>query len=478
MELLSTVQLALRAIGRNRLRSALTLLGITIGVAVVIVMVAIGTGAQRAIERQVRAAGANLVTVSAGNYSPGDLDPSSGDVSETGELAGGAGVSSSTAAHKATPSSGWAGMAVSPRVPGRGASTKLSVEDSQAVATQVSGVRAVAPGMNESAVMWNGTTSMFGRLHGTDAVLADMRGLTMRSGRFLTSSDVTSQANVIVLTPSVASKLFAPGVEVVGQSIRIRQTQFTVVGVVDKSAGLGPATGASLDEVYAPYSAVQRLLNMNYLQSVSVFVDQAGESTRIAADVTKLLRARHTLGATDPDDFTVRTQARDAINGKGVNPLLARAVAGSVVNLDEVTLAEIASSLERSSRTMTALLASVASVSLLVGGIGIMNIMLVSVTERTREIGLRMALGARGRDVLVQFLVEAITLSTLGGLVGVVIGVVGSGSIGRMLRWATVISPASVVIAVGVAALVGIFFGFYPARQASRLDPIDALRFE
>ena len=158
--------------------------------------------------------------------------------------------------------------------------------------------------------------------------------------------------------------------------------------------------------------------------------------------------------------------------------MLARAVAGSVVNLDEVTLAEIATSLERSSRTMTALLASVASVSLLVGGIGIMNIMLVSVTERTREIGLRMALGARGRDVLVQFLAEAVTLSMLGGLAGVVIGVFGSGGVGRLLRWSTVVSPSSVALSVLVAAMVGVFFGFYPARQASQLDPIDALRFE
>ena len=180
MELLSSVQLAIRAIGRNRLRSALTLVGITIGVAVVIVMVAIGTGAQQAIEQQVRAAGANLVTVSAGNYSPGNLDPSSGDVAD-GELAGGAGVSGSTTAHKSTAAGGWAGMSVSPRVPGRGASTRLTLDDAQAIARQVTGVRDVAPGVAESAVMWNGRVSTFGRLQGTGATLPAMRAIQMLS---------------------------------------------------------------------------------------------------------------------------------------------------------------------------------------------------------------------------------------------------------------------------------------------------------
>ena len=478
MELVATVQLAVRAIGRHRLRSVLTLLGVTIGVAVVIVMVAIGTGAQRSIEQQVRAAGANLVTVSAGNYSPGNLDPSSGDVADRGELAGGASVGSYTAAHGATATEGWAGMAVSPRVAGRGASHRLSVEDGVAIQREVPGVQAVARGMSETAVIWNGRLSVFGRLQGTDAVLPEMRAMTMRAGRFFRDADVTGQARVVVLTPSVAEKLFGANTNPTGASVRIRQTAFTVIGVAAKGAGLGPTGGASLDDVYAPYTSVQKLLDVSHLQSIAVSVSRAGESTRIAMEVTKLLRARHGLGATEPDDFTVRTQAGDAINGKGVNPLLARAVAGSVVNLDTATLAEIASSLERSSRTMTALLASVASVSLLVGGIGIMNIMLVSVTERTREIGIRMALGARGRDVLVQFLVEAMTLSVLGGLAGVVIGVLGSDGVGRLLRWATVVSPASVAISVGVAALVGVFFGLYPARQASRLDPSEALRYE
>jgi len=477
MELASTVQLALRAIGRHRLRSALTLLGVTIGVAVVIVMVAIGTGAQRSIEQQVRAAGANLVTVTAGNYSPGNLDPSSGDVVDTGELAGGATVSSSTTAHKATATSSWSGMSVSPRVAGRGASTRLSVDDASAIASGVEGVRSVTPGMTESAVMWRGDRSVFVRLQGTDANLPSMRGILMRSGRFFRGDDVSATTPVVVLTPPVAEKLFSAGTDPTGETVRIRQMTFTVAGVAAKSAAIG-TNGPVLDEVYTPFTTAQRLLGVSHLQSVSVFVDRAGDSTRIALDVTKLLRSRHGLGPADPDDFMVRTQARDAITGKGVNPLLARAVAGSVVNLDEVTLAEIATSLERSSRTMTALLASVASVSLLVGGIGIMNIMLVSVTERTREIGLRMALGARGRDVLVQFLAEAVTLSMLGGLAGVVIGVFGSGGVGRLLRWSTVVSPSSVALSVLVAAMVGVFFGFYPARQASQLDPIDALRFE
>ncbi len=478
MSTATCIQLAIRAIGRHRLRSALTLLGITIGVAVVIVMVAVGTGAQRSIEQHVRAAGANLVTVSAGNYSPGDQDPTSGDVADPGNLAGGASVSAAPVARRASNTGGWAGMAVSPRVPGRGASTRLTVDDSAAILQKVAGVRFVAPGASDSAVMWAGRTSVFARLQGTDVMLPEMRALTMVSGKFFTDADVETHAAAIVLTGPLANRLFGKGVDPVGQALRIRQQEFAVVGVVGKNAGLGGATGAALDDAYAPYTTVQDVLKIGHLHSIAVSIGQAGEATRTSSDVTRLLRERHELGPIDPDDFVVRTQAREAIAGKGVNPLVARAVAGSVVNLDDVTLAEIASSLERSSRTMTALLASVASVSLLVGGIGIMNIMLVSVTERTREIGVRMALGARGRDVLVQFLVEAITLSVIGGLVGVVIGFLGAHGVGRMLRWATVVSPASVAASVGVAALVGIFFGFYPARQAARLDPIDALRFE
>jgi ABC-type antimicrobial peptide transport system permease subunit len=193
--------------------------------------------------------------------------------------------------------------------------------------------------------------------------------------------------------------------------------------------------------------------------------------------VTALLRARHRIAESMPDDFVVRTQASAAL-GKGINPQVARAISGNVPGLESVTLEQLSLTLERSSRTMTALLASIAGISLIVGGIGIMNVMLLSVTERTREIGIRMALGARARDVLLQFMAEAVTLSLTGGLIGVVLGLAGAGALRQTLRWAAIVSPSAVLSAVAVAAIVGVFFGLYPARRASRLDPIDALRFE
>jgi ABC-type antimicrobial peptide transport system permease subunit len=477
MSIPAALRLALKALERNRLRSALTLLGMAIGVAVVIVMVALGTGARSAIGQHVKAAGVSMIHVTAGNYSQGDQDPSSGDVADLGP-AGGAGTGAVPMAHAARPNrgGGWAGMGVSPRLPGRGAAATLSVEDVHALARDVPGIRYRAAGVSDTAVMSAGNTRLFGRLQGTDVEYPLMRALTMRAGRFFDDDDVADRARVLVLSSEAARKLFGPGIDPSGREVQVRGRRFTVVGVAARPAALVASTG--LDEVFLPYTAVQDLLGIRHLESIAISVASAGEATRIARDVTHMLRTRHSLETTDPDDFTVRTQAREAVRGKGVNPLFARAVAGSVVNLDDITMAEMAVSLERSSRTMTALLASVASVSLLVGGVGIMNIMLVSVTERTREIGLRMAVGARGRDVMVQFLAEATTLSVVGGLAGILVGIGASGSVGRLLRWSTAVSPASAVIALTVAAALGVFFGYYPARQASRLDPISALRFE
>jgi ABC-type antimicrobial peptide transport system permease subunit len=472
------LRIALKALERNRLRSALTLVGITVGVAVVIVMVAIGAGARNAIEQHVKAAGVNMIHVTAGNYSQGDQDPSSGDVVDAASPAGGAGPGAApiTRAAPPNPGPGWAGMGVSPRLPGRGAATSLSAEDVHALTRDVPGIRYSAAGVSETAVMSVGNTRLFGRLQGTDVEYPLMRALTIRAGRFFDDEDVPQRARVLVLSDDAARKLLGTGMNPSGREVQVRGRTFTVIGVAERPSALGGSTG--LDEVFLPYTAVQDLLGIHHLQNIAISVASAGEATRIACDVTRVLRKSHSLKPTDPDDFMVRTQAREAVSGKGVNPLFARAVAGSVVNLDEVTMAEMAVSLERSSRTMTALLASVASVSLLVGGIGIMNVMLVSVTERTREIGLRMALGARRRDVMMQFLVEATTLSVVGGLAGILVGISASGSVGRLLRWSTAVSPASIAIAMSVAAALGIFFGFYPARQASRLEPINALRFE
>lgn len=481
----SSVRLAVRMLTRHRLRSALTLIGMTLGVAVVVVMVAIGNGARHAVSQHVQAAGANLVEVSAGNYSHGDQDPSSGDVADGGNLAGGATVSHSPVARVARArlagGEGWAGEGVSPRLAGRGAATTLLPADVAAIARGVTGVRFTAASVTDTAVIFADEgpqgRRLFARLQGTDVAYPEMRALTVARGRFFTPREVERAEPVVVLAAAAVPALFAPGDEPVGRELRIRRRLHRVVGVVGRPAGVDRGSRA-LPEVYVPYTSAQALLGVEHLHGLALSVARAGEATRVARDVTRLLREVHGLGPADPDDFTIRTQARGAVMGKGVSPLLARAVAGSVANLDEVTLAEMAVSLDRAGRTMTALLASVASVSLLVGGIGIMNVMLVSVTERTREIGLRMAVGARGRDVLVQFLAEAVTLSTAGGLVGIALGVAAAGGLGRLLRWTTVVSPASVMLAVGAAAGVGVFFGFYPARQASRLEPIDALRCE
>src|SRR5262249_38008339 len=224
------------------------------------------------------------------------------------------------------------------------------------------------------------------------------------------------------------------------------------------------------DAVYVPFSTVHRLLNLAKLNDITITAASTGEVSRIMSDVTALLRARHHITDEKPDDFTVTTQARQALAKGGMRPDVARAVVGNVSGLDKVTLEQLGRTLDRATRTMPALLAGIAAVSLVVGGIGIMNIMLLSVTERTREIGIRRATGARARDIRAQFVLESVTLSVIGGFLGVGVGLVAARGLSQYLRWSTRISPAAVVVSVAVAAAVGIFFGWYPARQAARLD--------
>src|SRR5262249_52879603 len=277
-----------------------------------------------------------------------------------------------------------------------------------------------------------------------------------RDGRFFSSGEQSRAQQVVVLGTVAADRLFGSE-NPVGRDVLIWKQPFRVVGVVTTTSWMvAPAPGDDqFDAVYIPFRTVHRLLNLAKLNDITITAASTGDVSRIMANVTKLLRTRHGISDEKPDDFTVTTQARQALGKGGMRPDVARAVVGNVSGLEKVTLEQLAKTLDRATRTMTALLAGIAAVSLIVGGIGIMNIMLLSVTERTREIGVRRAVGARARDIRSQFVLEAMTLSVSGGVVGVCLGLAAAAGLSRYLRWSTTISPAAVVVSVGVAAAVG-----------------------
>jgi putative ABC transport system permease protein len=444
MPLTVALRVALRALGRNILRTTLTMLGIVIGVAAVMAMVALGNGAQAAVEDEMRSTGANLVFVTAGNYTRG------GDTVNI-------------------PS-------------GLGAATTLTPADADAIVA-LEGVAARAAGVSERAFVTAEGRKFFGRIQGTDVALPVIYDWSFTRGGFFLPADVQSRAAVAVLGQNVAAQLFGD-TDPVARSVDIRGTSYRVAGVTDSDAA------DQADTVFVPYTTLQQRLGITYLHTITVAAHEAGQASAVAGAVTRLLRERHGLpgggelytarqtGAPAvPDDFTVRTQAAEALT-KGLYTSVAAFALANMPNLDEVTLDEMAGTLARANSTMTALLAGIAAVSLIVGGIGIMNIMLIAVTERTQEIGIRRAVGARSRDVLVQFLVEAVTLSVLGGLAGIAAGFLTAAGIERLLEWPARVSPDAVGSAFAIAVAVGVFFGFYPARKASQLDPIDALRYE
>jgi putative ABC transport system permease protein len=516
------VDLAVKALTRNRLQTGLTLLGMTIGVATVLAMMAVGAGAQASIEQQVRAAGLNQLTVRAGNWKPKVEDTGEavahGDARDTlvlpvPDLVPGSADPSAASRERSLSSlsrvpDGPAPGAVAPDVvrvafhpeddpmekhdhplarqrlgdleAGLGSAATLSFADAEAI-RKLPGVQYVAGGVHENARVHFGTKRWFTRMHGTDVEMPSIkRGWTLADGRFFSRREQEKAEQVVVIGQIVADKLFGPGVKAVGQEVMLWNQPFEVVGVVTSATWVvQPAPGDDqFDAVYMPYTTTHRLLNLSKLNDITITASSSGAVTTVARDLTKLLRQRHGIGDDQADDFTVLTQATKALTTGGLPPSVARAVAGNVAELEKVTLEQLATTLERASRTMTWLLAAVAAVSLIVGGIGIMNITLLSVTERTREIGLRLAVGARTRDVMRQFLLEAVAISLAGGVAGIVLGVVAAAVIARTLNWATVVSPLSVVLAFGVAALIGVFFGWYPAKRASLLDPIVALRHE
>ena len=433
MPILVVLRVAARALGRNVLRTLLTMLGIVIGVAAVMAMVALGNGAQAAVESEMRSAGANLIFITAGNY-----------------IRGGDSIN--------IPS-------------GRGAATTLTPEDADAVGG-VEGVAYRAPGVSDRAFASTARQKFFGRLQGTDVALPFLYDWRFDAGQFFSPAHVNGRARVAVLGRVAAARLFGGAAQAIGQRVDIKGEAFEVVGVTASAAA------DQAETVFVPYTTLQQMLGIGHLHTVIAGTTEAGEASRAAEEITRLLRTRHNLpGGATPDDFVVRTQAAEALT-KGLYTSVAAFALANMPNLDKVTLDEMQGALSRANSTMTALLAGIATVSLIVGGIGIMNIMLVAVTERTREIGIRRAVGARSRDVLVQFLVEAVALSVLGGMLGIALGFAASAGIEALLEWPTRVSGDAVGLAFAIAVAVGVFFGFYPARKASRLDPIDALRYE
>ena len=404
MSILMTLRIALKALNRNKMRTALTMLGMIIGVGAVITMVAIGKGAQTTIEEQVKSAGTNMITVMSGNFSQGGVRM------------------------------------------GQGMSTRLRPEDAEAL-RDVAGVQYVAATTETRGQVIAGNQNWSTRTEGTDVDMPLIRSWPMKYGSFFTPQDVRGAAKVAVLGSLVSDTLFGPDVDPTGQMIRIRNQPFRVIGVMSSKGQSG--TGQDQDDIiYAPYTTVmKKLQGQQHINRIVVSAETA-DVQPVADAIAAVLRIRHEVMPGDADTFTVRT------------------------------LEEMAAVRSETARTMGTLLAAIAGVSLLVGGIGIMNIMLVSVTERTREIGLRMAIGARGKDVLLQFLVEAVVLSLFGGMIGIGFGFGLAEAAERFLQWPTAIPPNAIAMAFGFAAATGVFFGFYPARKAASLDPIEALRFE
>jgi putative ABC transport system permease protein len=398
MNLLLTFKIAIRALGRNKMRSSLTMLGIIIGVAAVIAMVGIGQGASASIQSSIANLGNNMLFVHSGSHNMGGMRG------------------------------------------GTGSSNNLTPEDAAAIEAECPAVRAVSPGVRASGQLVFGNLNWVASagIYGANEKFPDIRAWPVAKGEFFTEGDVRTAARVCVIGKTVADNVFADG-DPIGQTMRIRNLPFRVIGVFS-SKGQSAYGQDQDDTVIVPYTTAQKKMRtITHIDQVMVSAISPSATFTAEKQITDLLRQRHKLGPNQEDDFFVRN------------------------------LTDVAEAADQSSKIMTNLLASIAGVSLLVGGIGIMNIMLVSVTERTREIGIRMAIGARSKAIRRQFLIESITLSVVGGVFGIALGITASIIISNTLNWPTLVSPVSIVAAVVFSVLVGVSFGYYPARKAASL---------
>ena len=400
-------KIAMRAIAANKLRSFLTMLGIIIGVASVIAMMAIGQGSKKSIQANIAEMGSNMIMIRPGQ----DKGP------------GGAQQDAS-------------GMQT------------LKLKDYEALKEQAKYLSAISPSVNSSGQFINGNNNTPSTIYGISPDYMQIRQQKVKDGEMFTDEEVRSSAKVCVIGKTVADNLFTNGEDPVGKVIRFNKIPFRVVGVLE-SKGYNSFGMDQDDVVLAPYTTVmKRILSVTYLQGINASAVTEDMTDLAIEDITSILRENHKLKASDDDNFTIRSQQ------------------------------EMAEMMNSTSDTMTVLLLVVACISLVVGGIGIMNIMYVSVTERTKEIGLRMSVGARGIDILNQFLIESVLLSVTGGLIGVIVGIGAAVGINVFAHWPIQIQPWSVLLSFAVCSATGIFFGWYPAKRAASLDPIEAIRYE
>lgn len=403
-QLLESVRVSFSSLKSNKMRSALTMLGIIIGTGAVITVIALGKGAGEAVQRSIQSLGSNLIFVRPGAARSGFVRLQSGS------------------------------------------STLLSNADAKAIGERCPSVAAVVPETFRFGQLKYQNKNWNSQVVGTLPEYQTVRNVSLREGSFFTEKDLLQKERICILGFTVYENLFGDQ-PALGKTIKINGINFTVKGILEPKGQM--AMFNQDDQVFIPLSTAQkRLLGIDFLSNINIQAKSELHIDQAALEIEKLLRKRHKLQGYEENDFNVRTQL------------------------------DILATREETSRTFSLLLAGIALVSLLVGGIGIMNIMLVSVTERTREIGIRMAIGARRKDILSQFLIEALVLSVLGGMLGILLGVLGSVILSKAANWNTLIAPSSILVAFFFSALVGIFFGLYPARKASGLDPIEALRYE